>query len=154
MSSLVGFKLPDPLLYKLIPNFVIHSSPPYATCEEAVEARHQARALMEYSSFDWSSVPRSLQRRTAESAFDSPKIITTRFRWQHVVYDCSRNHSVLIISQCVRLYTGTLEIFANSACISHWPGLTLDFLKLSTKANHCSCGYSWSGFCRDAGHQC
>ena len=55
-------------------------SPPYATEEQAVKVRHLRRSVMEYSTFDWSKVPRAEQRRLSDKSFDKPQFVTTRFR--------------------------------------------------------------------------
>ena len=55
-------------------------SPPYATEDQAIKMRALRCSVMEYTSFNWSKVPSSLQRRTADKPFENPQIVTTRFR--------------------------------------------------------------------------
>ena len=60
--------------------FISINSPPYATEEQAVKVRHLRRSVMEYTTFDWSKVPRAEQRRLSDKSFDKPQVVTTRFR--------------------------------------------------------------------------
>ncbi|KAK2151628.1 hypothetical protein LSH36_356g02050 [Paralvinella palmiformis] len=52
-------------------------SPPYATEEQAITIRALRRSVMEYTSFGWSKVPSSLERRTSEKPFENPQLVTT-----------------------------------------------------------------------------
>ena len=57
-----------------------YCSPPYADTEQAMNVRAMRRSVMQYSSFDWSNVPRAQERRTSAEKFRNPQIITTEFR--------------------------------------------------------------------------
>lgn len=49
--------------------------------EEAIKRRGLQRSVMQYSTFDWSSIPLSQERRLApDSIPDQPRILTVRFR--------------------------------------------------------------------------
>ncbi|XP_078375330.1 leucine-rich repeat-containing protein 72-like isoform X1 [Oculina patagonica] len=49
--------------------------------EEAIKRRGLQRSVMQYSTFDWSSIPLSQERRLVpESVPDQPRILTVRFR--------------------------------------------------------------------------
>lgn len=49
--------------------------------EEAIERRGLQRSVMQYSTFDWSSIPLSEERKLApETIPDQPRILTVRFR--------------------------------------------------------------------------
>lgn len=52
-----------------------------AILEESMKRRGLQRSVMQYSTFDWSSIPLSQERRLVpESVPDQPRILTVRFR--------------------------------------------------------------------------
>ncbi|XP_078620940.1 leucine-rich repeat-containing protein 72-like [Branchiostoma floridae x Branchiostoma japonicum] len=54
--------------------------PPHENPNHAVALRSVSRAVMQYSMFDWSKVPKSEQRRLAEGSPELPQIMTIRFK--------------------------------------------------------------------------
>ncbi|XP_074660986.1 leucine-rich repeat-containing protein 72-like [Tubulanus polymorphus] len=61
-------------------NNFYRNNPPYEIEEEAVNDRLSKKSTMDYSKFDWSKVPNSEQRRISEKPFETPQIVTVRFR--------------------------------------------------------------------------
>ncbi|XP_078701634.1 leucine-rich repeat-containing protein 72-like isoform X2 [Branchiostoma floridae x Branchiostoma belcheri] len=55
-------------------------APPYENPNHAVALRSVSRAVMQYSMFDWSKVPKSEERRLAEGPPGLPQIMTIRFK--------------------------------------------------------------------------
>ena len=48
--------------------------------EEAIKRRGTQRSIMQYSTFDWSNIPLSEEKRLAEQPQEQPRIVTVRFR--------------------------------------------------------------------------
>ncbi|CAG5116232.1 unnamed protein product [Candidula unifasciata] len=58
----------------------LKSHPPFENLEEAVQARQMTKSLNVYSMLDWSTVPRSEDKRRSGGHFDLPCFITHVFR--------------------------------------------------------------------------
>ncbi|XP_066305345.1 leucine-rich repeat-containing protein 72-like [Branchiostoma lanceolatum] len=54
--------------------------PPYENPNHAVALRSVSRAVMQYSMFDWSKMPKAEERRLAEGSPELPQIMTIRFK--------------------------------------------------------------------------
>ncbi|KAL3841897.1 hypothetical protein ACJMK2_019988 [Sinanodonta woodiana] len=63
-----------------IGNSFLRDKMPYATEDDAVNARRLKKSVTLFTTFDWSKVPRIEERRQADQAFDSPEIITHVYR--------------------------------------------------------------------------
>lgn len=48
--------------------------------EAAIEKRSLQRSIVQYSTFDWSTVPLSEEKRLAKGETKQPRILTVRFR--------------------------------------------------------------------------
>ncbi len=51
---------------------------------------------MEHSYFDWSKVPTAVNRRTSYKPFETPQLVTTRFRWRLCRQVPCTHHSIYI----------------------------------------------------------
>ncbi|XP_064634984.1 leucine-rich repeat-containing protein 72-like [Lineus longissimus] len=61
-------------------NNFYRNHPPFENPEDAVNTRLLKKSVMQYSSLDWSKVPRSDERRMSDQAFGTPQIVTVKFR--------------------------------------------------------------------------
>ena len=68
--------------FSVLINFVKHCCSNHeGIVEKAMKRRALQRSVMQYSTFDWSSIPLSQERRLVpESVPDTPRILTVRFR--------------------------------------------------------------------------
>lgn len=55
-------------------------SPFHENPEEAILNRRLKKSLTLFTSFDWSKIPRFLQRRTSDNVFGEPAIVTRVYR--------------------------------------------------------------------------
>ncbi|XP_025087207.1 leucine-rich repeat-containing protein 72-like isoform X3 [Pomacea canaliculata] len=61
-------------------NNYLKNSPIHENPEEAILNRRLKKSLTLFTSFDWSKIPRFLQRRTSDNVFGEPAIVTRVYR--------------------------------------------------------------------------